>query len=75
MTTRGLTGNPRSSTLPSGPDVEGRADPQSETRSRAVEWVKHRMSWEPHHPIEKEIYDVAVDWAEQFLSEGKEGSR
>ena len=59
------------------PEPDGAVDkePQNEIRSMAVERVKKRMTWEPHHPLEREICEVAVDWAEQFLSEEKGRNR
>ena len=36
-------------------------------RDQAVQRVNKRIRWKPGHPIEEEIYEVAIQHAEHFL--------
>ena len=45
----------------------------SEIRPKALQRVKARMRWEPSNPIEEEIYQIAIQRAEDLLLKKEEG--
>ena len=44
-----------------------------EIQSTAIQRVRQRMCWEPRHPFEEEIYQVALQRAADLLLDKKEG--
>ncbi len=45
---------------------------QDEIRLEAIRRVDDRMRWRPNHPLEKEIYQIAVERADHLLREKAE---
>jgi len=46
---------------------------EDEIQMRAIRRVNERMRWKPSHPIEEEIYQIAIQRVDHLLRDKKEG--